>query len=130
MIAPDMTSKSALGHQPPPITSKPPPLKRLRETHHRLAQLLAEGRKSVEISRITGYSQSRISILQNDPLFSGLLADYQDQNRAAFVDVARRLEALGLSAMEEIRDRLEMDPEGFSNKELLGVLKVVFGRGK
>jgi len=46
------------------------------------------------------------------------------------VDVARRLEALGLSAMEEIRDRLEMDPEGFSNKELLGVLKAVFGRGK
>jgi len=59
---------------PTALNSAPSQLQRIRSTHHRLAQLVAEGRKGTEISLIMGYSQSRISILQSDPAFQALIA--------------------------------------------------------
>ena len=106
---------------PSPKESTTPVLQRLRSTHHRLAQLIADGVKGVEISLITGYSQSRISILQGDPAFQELVSFYQNQKVATFIDVQERLADLGLAATEEIRERLEEDPSGFTVRELLEI---------
>lgn len=45
------------------------PTKRLRQSHHQLALLEAMGHTTQEISKLTGYSDTRISTLRNDPAF-------------------------------------------------------------
>ena len=47
-----------------------PMLKRLRDSHHAVARLLAHGLTPFQVSLQTGYSPSRISTLQADPNFS------------------------------------------------------------
>lgn len=105
-----------------------PIIKRLRTQHHHLARLLAEGRKEVEVSALTGYSQSRISILKNDPAFAELMEYYKQEAAAAFVNVHERLAALGITCLEELQARLEEDPEKFANKELRELAAMVFDR--
>lgn len=120
---PRILDESDLGElvSPSTLNSAPAPLQRLRSTHHRLAQLVAEGMKAAEISLITGYSQSRISILKSDPAFQELVSHYENQKDAVFLDVQERLADLGLTATEELRERLEESPESFTVKELLEV---------
>jgi hypothetical protein len=113
---------------PTALNSAPSQLQRIRSTHHRLAQLVAEGRKGTEISLIMGYSQSRISILQSDPAFQELVAFYKNQQQAIFLDVQERLKDLGLAATEELRERLEENPGGFTVRDLLEVQTKAFDR--
>jgi len=101
------------------LDSSVPPLVRLRHQHHFLARLIAEGKPNVESSLITGMSPSRISILKNDPAFSELIEYYKQQAGEAYVDVHERLAVLGLSSIEELMDRLQDSPEGFSARELM-----------
>jgi len=113
---------------PSELNSAPSPLQRIRSTHHRLAQLVAEGRKGTEISLIMGYSQSRISILQNDPAFQELVAFYKNQQAAVFLNVQERLADLGMAATEELRERLEEDPSQFTHRDLMELQKTTFDR--
>lgn len=117
----ELVTPTALGTQPSQI-------QRIRSTHHRLAQLIAEGRKGTEISLIMGYSQSRISILQSDPAFQELVAFYKNQQTAIFLNVQERLADLGMAATEEIRERLEENPSDFTVNQLLDVQKAAFDR--
>jgi hypothetical protein len=94
-------------------------VKKMRNTHHMLARLLAEGRPPGECALVTGYSSSRISILQNDPAFKELVAYYRGQAQEKFLNVHERLASLGLAAIDELQERLEEDPDGFSKRELL-----------
>jgi hypothetical protein len=111
------------------IGSKTPPIKQIRQAHHEIARLLAQGVKAVEISGITGYSQSRISILQNDPAFKNLMSFYETENKELNVDVQLRLRSLGLDAIGQISERLEESPEDFSNEELRKLAETVLDRG-
>jgi hypothetical protein len=113
---------------PTPLGTAPPVIQRIRSTHHRIAQLVAEGRKGTEISLIMGYSQSRISILQSDPAFQELVAFYKNQQNAIFSNVQERLADLGMAATEEIRERLEENPGNFTTRDLLEVQKAAFDR--
>ena len=113
---------------PSELNTSTPQIQRIRSTHHRLAQLIAEGRKGTEISLIMGYSQSRISILQSDPAFQELIAFYKNQQTAIFLDVQSRLADLGMSATEELRERLEENPGDFTVNQLLDVQKAAFDR--
>lgn len=113
---------------PPPKGIETSPLMKLRNTHHQLARLMAEGRPQAECSLITGYCPSRISILKNDPAFKELVAYYQTQAEAVYLNVHERLAALGMSTIEELQERLESDPERFTNKELMDLGELLLDR--
>lgn len=94
-------------------------VKRLRERHHALARLLAQGVKPGEAALIAGYCPSRVSILQRDPAFQELLTHYRSQMNLAAIDLGTRLGHLGSTAIEELQERLEEAPETFTNRELM-----------
>lgn len=110
---------------PPPVGSTAPTVQALRATHHQLAQLLARGISATEASLITGYSLSRISILQSDPTFSELLSNYQTARELVFADTLERMRILGLSTLDELQDRLETDPARWSNRELMEMAELM-----
>lgn len=107
---------------------KSAPLKELRESHHNLARLLAQGLKEVEVASITGFSQSRISILKADPSFKELLAHYGSQKDSAFADILGQMKALSADALAEVRARLEDSAEDISTPQLLQLLALVLDR--
>lgn len=113
---------------PSPKGVKTMPLAKLRNTHHLLARLLAEGRSGAECSAMTGYSPSRISILKSDPAFVELVHHYQGQVEEIFVNVHERLAALGMSTIEELMERLEHDPDAISNRELMELASLCLDR--
>jgi hypothetical protein len=104
------------------------PIKALRDHHHQLARLLASGVPNVEAAAITGYSQSRISILKGDPSFRELLAYYRELKKEIFVDAQQRLAHLGLSAAAELQERLEDAPKSFSHRELNEIMRDTLDR--
>lgn len=107
---------------------QPPQLTKLRESHHQLARLLARGLRPVEVSAITGYSQSRISILKADPAFQELIAHYLEVEDSASADIAGQLFSLGADVLAELRDRLQDSPESFGNGALMELLTKLLDR--
>ena len=105
-----------------------PALKRIRNNHHALARLLAEGRRPGECAAILGFAPSRISILQQDPAFKDLLEFYKSQVEVQYLDVHSRLAQLGTTAVEELQERLEEDPEGFSVSQLQNIAEMALDR--
>lgn len=99
-----------------------PALKRLQQRHHTLARLLASGSTHAEAGIIANYSQSRISILMSDPAFKELLTFYSENVDAAFIEMNERIADLSMDALEELRTRMEEDPESFSNSMLLEIM--------
>lgn len=114
--------------EPPPQGAFTPPLARIRNSHHMLARLLAEGKSGQEASLVTGYAPSRISILQNDPAFAELVVYYKGQVEAKYLDVHERLAMLGLSSIDELQARLDENPDGFKNRELLELAEFLLDR--
>ena len=106
---------------------KPFRLKKLRDAHHGLARLVAEGRTGGEISAITGYSQSRISILQADPAFAELVSHYREHLEELADEVAAdgfaKLAALRNDLIEEAHDRVLDAPELITFDQLLDGIK-------
>lgn len=112
-------------NNPPALGTQAPAIQSLRATHHQLAQLLVRGVTESEASLITGYSLSRISILKSDPTFSELLANYSTQRELAFADTLDRMRILGLSALDELQERLESSPEKWSNREVMEMAELM-----
>lgn len=54
-----------------------PRVKQLRETHRRLAMLVAAGFTTAQIVETTGYSTTRILQLKGDPSFTQLVAEFR-----------------------------------------------------
>lgn len=106
-----------------------PSIQKLKQSHHTLARLLAEGTTQVEAAAITGYSLSRISVLKLDPAFCELMEYYSTQQKEIYLNVHQRLASLGLDALEELHDRLN-DPSQtpMSNKELQDLVALSFDR--
>lgn len=52
-------------------------VKQLRETHRRLAMLVAAGFTTAQIVEVTGYSTTRILQLKGDPSFNQLVAEFR-----------------------------------------------------
>ena len=110
------------------VSSEAPTLSRIRGIHHEIARQLASGLTPAEVSAITGYSLSRISILQGDPSFKELLSFYKNKSDEVFVDVRKRMAVLGLDAANELADRLETKPETLSNSKLIEITKASLDR--
>src|SRR5438046_2040789 len=57
---------------------KAPAVKRFRDSHHRVARLVAMGLRPGAVSIASGYSRVRISILLSDPAFQELVVGYRN----------------------------------------------------
>lgn len=99
------------------------PLQRVSERHHALARAFASGKTAVEAAALAGYSTGRARLLRTDPAFMELVALYSAKAEVEYVDMHRRMAALGSDAAEELHDRLEDDPESFTNAQLLEIVK-------
>lgn len=107
---------------------KPALVKRISDSHHAVARALASGLKPGEVSIITGYSLSRISILQADPAFQELLAFYRENLDVVYADLHTRMAQLSLDSAQLLQERMENDPDSFSNGALMDVLKLAADR--
>lgn len=109
-----------------------PALKQIRASHHELARLLAKGEKQVRIAHITGFSQTRISILKSDPSFQELLTYYTEMETQSFekarIDVAERLHSLGIDTLEVLHERVRDDPDSLDGKTLIGLAELTLDR--
>lgn len=105
-----------------------PPLKRLSQRHHALARNLAAGMPVGEAAIICGYDISRVSILQSDPTFKELLSFYSAQVDAQYANLHESLSALSVDAAEELRVRLEENPEDLSTGALIDIVKMAADR--
>lgn len=98
-------------------------LKKIQSKHHHLAKLLAQGMSPGEAGIISGYSSSRVSILQADPTFQELLAFYRQMDDEAFKETRELLGDVTRDALGILSDRLEEQPDDFSNRELLQIIE-------
>ena len=101
---------------------KLPSLKRLRDSHHALARVLAAGLSNVDASRITGFESTFISSLKADPTFQELLAFYAEHNEVEQANLRDRMTLIALDVSAEIRERLHSDPDSFSHSEMRQLL--------
>lgn len=123
----DLTEEDLRSLDAPRETSAPR-IKKLRERHHALARLLAEGKSEQEAGIATGYSSSRISILKADPSFKELLTFYSEKSAERYYDTHAALAALSADAVEELRDRLEEAPDNFTVGQLESLAKMSLDR--
>lgn len=107
----------------PVKTQAAPAINKLRDTHHALARALATGSSEHEASLITGYSPSRISILKADPTFQELLEFYRLQGAEKVADFRERMAVVGMTALSELAERLEDNPEEFNPALLTTIVK-------
>lgn len=103
-------------------------LKRITERHHMVARLLAAGTREGEVAALTGYDNSRISVLKSSPAMQELIALYREEVDVQFASVLDHMAGLSKEAILEIRNRLEEDPEKFSVKELKEVAELTLDR--
>lgn len=107
---------------------KPPALQELKDSHHALARSLATGMKPYEASLVTGYSPSRISILQADPAFKELVEFYRQNEEAIYASLHERMALLGLETASELQRRLREEPGEISSNLLNEMLKTLADR--
>ena len=101
---------------------------KMRDSHHQLARLLAEGQKVVDISFTTGYSAVHISRLQGDPAFQELVNHYRDVVEVKYVNVHERISALAVDTVQEIHERLREQPDDFTVAGLTELAKLTLDR--
>lgn len=102
--------------------------KRLRDSHHAVARLLTQGLTPTQVSLQTGYSISRISVLQTYPAFIELMAAYRNDKNAERMAFEHRMALLAEDGVQELHERLHDNPETFSNETLLETVKVIADR--
>lgn len=111
---------------------KAPTLKKLRDSHHSIARLMAQGLRNSDIAAVTGYSQSRLSIFKADPAFQELMAFYKEQvedtKEAAYAGAQEKLAAVNHDAIEELHERLLDTPEAVSTDQLMDIVKLASDR--
>lgn len=105
-------------------------LTRLSERHRTLARLLAVGKSATEVAAITGYTESRISILQSDPAMKNLIRHYAEEVDIVFTQTNEKLAQVASTALDVLQDRLEDDEqvEKMSVAQLLEVVKTAADR--
>jgi hypothetical protein len=111
------------------VGSTTPNLKSLRAVHHQAARLIATGMTQEEVSLHTGLCSSRLSILKQDPTFSGLVQFYTQAEGERFASVRDRMVQLGLTTAEALMERVIENPEEISTKDLTDILRSTLDRG-
>lgn len=109
------------------VRGRDSPIKRFRDSHHRMARLFAAGLRVGEVAELTGYSVARVSVFHSSPAFQDLIAE----KRKIEDDVAReQIESYnafilsnGIKAERKLADKLDDDDENemLSVRELLAI---------
>lgn len=99
-------------------------LVRVTTAHHRLAQLIAQGKDNTEVSMMTGYNPAYLSRLRSDPSFGELVSTYAAERQLVFADVLMRMKDLGLSSLDELQARLADEPEKWTKRELMDLAEL------
>lgn len=107
---------------------QPSSIKKLTDSHHALARCLAAGMSNAEVSAITGYTPSRISVLGDSPLFAELVEHYRKGEDGALADFQARALNVGLTALDELKDRLENEPEKIGTATIIEAVKALADR--
>lgn len=104
--------------------TKPPQVHTLRERHHALARLIADGKSPSDAAILCRYTQARVSVLMGDPAFQELIAHYRDIVAEEFVDFQKKLADLAIDAASILQERMEDKPDDLSDALLLQVVTV------
>lgn len=107
---------------------KTPDIKSIRNTHHRLAQLLAVGVDETVAAKLCNYSINRVSVLKSDPAFAELLAYYGKNVEEQWGDFVGTAANLSMDVLQEMQRRLDETPEAFSVNQLNEMLKTLADR--
>lgn len=109
--------------------ARPRELARLRDSHHQVARLLAEGMRPQDVSRMTGYAISRLSWLQNqDPAFMELVEFYRQDRRDNQLEVESRFLGVAMDALQAFHERILDEPETVAAQTLLEGVKALADR--
>jgi hypothetical protein len=104
-----------------------PAVKKLRDSHHKMAQLFACGLKPGEVAELTGYSLTRVSLLRSDPAFDDLVDQKRGLDEAPLKDGMQAYYKMmlenGLKAERKLADKLDDDDqtEELSVRELISI---------
>ena len=109
-----------------PEEDDPKDLKKIREKHHHVARLVADGLSQRLVSQICGYSEAYISVLLNNPSMIELVELYRIQNGKATQLAVEKLKTVGLKALEQLDEKL--DANGLNNQELIAAAKLGLDR--
>jgi hypothetical protein len=100
---------------------RPSVIKRLRDHHHLVARLVAEGKRTSEIATETGLCISRVSILKGDPAFKQLVemyrANLEQLANTAYFDMHRKYALLEANGVDHMNERYEDEPENISHEQ-------------
>jgi hypothetical protein len=107
---------------------QPSSIKKLTDSHHALARCLAAGMSNAEASAITGYTPSRVSVLNDSPLFAELVEHYRKNAESSLADFQERMLSVGLTALDELKDRLESEPEKIGTATIIKAVKTLADR--
>lgn len=128
VVRPLNAADKALLNQQPTAVRNGTQLRRIRDSHHKLAKLIADGLAPAEVSMITGYSPNRIYVLSNDPTFRELVSFYRDNKVEEYKDFHTRMAAFGTDALQELHQRLDEAPEAMDSDFLMSVVKTMADR--
>lgn len=109
-----------------PDEDDPSDLKKIKEKHHHVARLVADGLKQTLVSALTGYDDAYLSVLLKAPAMIELVELYRIKNGAAIDVVTEKLKTVGLKALERLDARVEADE--LDNNELISTAKLGFDR--
>ena len=107
---------------------KSSPIKRISTRHHKLAKLVAGGETIVNAALMVGYAPQRASLLQHDPSFKRLVEFYNKQRDEIWADTQQQLADLGHTSSGVLLDRMEEDPDEFTNRELTTIIALTADR--
>ena len=112
----------------PKGNTQPPPLQTIKARHHRMAQLLAMGRKIVDVAIIVGSTPTRIQQHMKDPSFKELVAYYQSNVLDADFETTNRvqtkLQDVAETATDLLAERLQEHESGGPKMSDYALIKV------
>lgn len=116
------------------------PVKTFRDSHHRLARLIASGARMADVVAQSGYSHVRINTLMPDPAFQNLIQHYREMVNEAFVESVDAYHELATSNMLKaermLADKLDQASEDdtlLPTRDLIAISRDAadrFGYGK
>lgn len=103
-------------------------LAKVKERHHALARLIASGTAPNAAAIITGYQAGTVYQLMDDPTFAELVKFYREQVADEYQGMHAQMAGLGADALDELRRRVEEEPDKLGLNALIDILKVTADR--
>lgn len=102
-------------------------LQKVREKHHSVARMIAQGLTQRLVASISGYTESYLSILLDNPAMEELVTFYRLQSGNATEVIGEKLREVGMTALEKISQKLENE-EMLSTQDLIAISKLGLDR--